>query len=164
MGQVFEVPPNSRMLDFEDSTSKQRTPTDQPAPKDGCGGDPFRINTELSKIRFAVVHHKTGHTGSVLIGVIRGEILSGSNICSKIGATRAKGNHPKLRLARQINCLSTFVVLEHLGRFTGIFRLVPGVRVEHLRAHLRNRSARTSPIKSHGSHKSHSPDERKFVA
>ena len=82
-------------------------------------------------------HWVAGNARAVLIGVIRGEILSGLNSYSKIWATRAKGNHPKLRLARQINCLSTFVVLEHLRRFTGVFRLVSGVRVEHLRVHLR---------------------------
>jgi hypothetical protein len=31
--------------------NKQRTATDQPAPIDGCGGDPYLINSKMSKIK-----------------------------------------------------------------------------------------------------------------
>ena len=45
---------------------KQRTATDQPAPNNGCGGDPFSIHSKMSKINCRR-QNKTG-TGSELRG------------------------------------------------------------------------------------------------
>ena len=37
---------------------KHRAQTDQPAPQVGCGGDPFSIESELSKNKIVVVHRR----------------------------------------------------------------------------------------------------------